>query len=314
MVSKFKNLTDNSVPVFILDKETLQVLQVNQFVQHLADSDSPVGKPFSEVVDLLNESDTTTPALFNNRWYQAICETEERLDENQVIVRLVEQPFTPPEETLFIVKKMLSVLVHRVRSPLTAIQGHLDLFLEKKSKKQERDRFVKISDSTDYILDMMDDFEILYHALSEEKDPPRKEPVDPQDLIKSVLSTYSADEQKRFQIKNSLKDTPLTASPTDLYKIVKYLMDNALEHPTGKKKEILIEITEPHCIKVTNSGDPIPPSMVDHIFYPLVTDKAQSVGIGLTLAQMMANRQGGAIFLTHNTKDQVTFTLCLPPQ
>ena len=51
--------------------------------------------------------------------------------------------------------------------------------------------------------------------------------------------------------------------------------------------------------------------MQEHIFYPMVTGRADGSGLGLSIAQDIINRHGGLIEFTSRPR-QTIFTLYLP--
>ena len=62
---------------------------------------------------------------------------------------------------------------------------------------------------------------------------------------------------------------------------------------------------------VEDNGPGIPPELVEHIFYPMVTGRAQGMGLGLSIAQTIINQHDGLIEC--NSRPQKTvFTIYLP--
>jgi two-component system, NtrC family, nitrogen regulation sensor histidine kinase GlnL len=51
--------------------------------------------------------------------------------------------------------------------------------------------------------------------------------------------------------------------------------------------------------------------MIEHIFYPMVTTRAEGTGLGLSIAQSLVNQQGGLIECT-SRPGRTVFTLLLP--
>lgn len=63
--------------------------------------------------------------------------------------------------------------------------------------------------------------------------------------------------------------------------------------------------------EVEDDGPGIPEDIVEHIFYPLVTGRADGVGLGLSIAQAIANQHGGLIECA-SRPGRTVFTLYLP--
>jgi len=64
-------------------------------------------------------------------------------------------------------------------------------------------------------------------------------------------------------------------------------------------------------IDITDNGTGIPRDMLDQIFYPLVTGRADGTGLGLSIAQSIINRHNG--FIECNSQPgETVFTLWIP--
>jgi two-component system nitrogen regulation sensor histidine kinase GlnL len=49
------------------------------------------------------------------------------------------------------------------------------------------------------------------------------------------------------------------------------------------------------CIEVADDGPGIPPDLLDSLFQPMVSGRAEGTGLGLTIAQSLVSRHGGLI-------------------
>jgi two-component system nitrogen regulation sensor histidine kinase GlnL len=47
--------------------------------------------------------------------------------------------------------------------------------------------------------------------------------------------------------------------------------------------------------EVEDNGPGIPPELLEHIFYPMVTGRAEGTGLGLSIAQDILTKHGGLI-------------------
>ena len=63
-------------------------------------------------------------------------------------------------------------------------------------------------------------------------------------------------------------------------------------------------------IDIKDTGPGIDPSVEDRLFFPLVTNRAQGTGLGLTLAQELVGRHGGLIKIT--SRKPTVFSIYLP--
>ncbi len=64
-------------------------------------------------------------------------------------------------------------------------------------------------------------------------------------------------------------------------------------------------------VDVIDTGPGIPPELMDRIFYPMVTSRAEGTGLGLSIAQTLVNQHGGLIECWSEPGNTV-FTVWLP--
>jgi len=119
---------------------------------------------------------------------------------------------------------------------------------------------------------------------------------------------------------------PLWADAGRVRTILVELIKNAVE-ATPKDGKVRIEIGSeaPHgrkgankairwaAIKITNTGNAIPPEMTERIFEPFFTTRQQrnAVGLGLTVASNLTHQLGGVIRV-ETDEEQTCFKLLLP--
>ncbi len=66
-------------------------------------------------------------------------------------------------------------------------------------------------------------------------------------------------------------------------------------------------------IRIADNGPGVPPSLRQKIFLPFVSEGRESgVGLGLTLAQQIAQEHGGSVTLDQSPEDETVFTIDLP--
>ena len=66
-------------------------------------------------------------------------------------------------------------------------------------------------------------------------------------------------------------------------------------------------------VDVIDNGPGIPPELVEQIFYPMVTGRAEGTGLGLSIAQDLIGRHGGTIEC-HTRPGETRFSVFLPLQ
>jgi signal transduction histidine kinase len=74
----------------------------------------------------------------------------------------------------------------------------------------------------------------------------------------------------------------------------------------------LIETSDQIQIRITDSGPGVPDSIRKSLFEPFVTEgKENGIGLGLTVAQRVAQDHGGQVILEQSQPGKTTFVLCL---
>ncbi|HSJ49094.1 MAG TPA: ATP-binding protein, partial [Gammaproteobacteria bacterium] len=64
-------------------------------------------------------------------------------------------------------------------------------------------------------------------------------------------------------------------------------------------------------LQIIDNGPGIPEGMMEQIFYPMVTGRAEGTGLGLSIAQSLVNQQGGIIECT-SQPGRTEFSILLP--
>lgn len=306
-------ISDIKEPVFIVDSESGNICEVNKAVVKDCGPINLAGKNFHDIVYTEKKSSLSAPVFFNTKWYNIQQELFEWEGKTYIKVILRQNPTIPDSETLFTIRNMIAVLVHRLRSPLTGMQGYLDLIEEVEVKSNKR-KLDKINKGLNHIFEIMDELELLHNSETNTYHDSAEITTDPEMFIKDILFDYPADVRNRIKVMNPNNQQKFNYNPIELKKILSILVDNAVEHPSGKNHEIKIHIVSSRCLKISNDGKPIPPKIARKLFFPFVTSKVGNMGIGLTFAQLLANRRQATILLTENSiKNGISFSLYLPP-
>ena len=115
-------------------------------------------------------------------------------------------------------------------------------------------------------------------------------------------------------------DITLQGDEEQLRRLVMILLDNAVKY-AGEKGSVYLTLTrsaERARLSVTNSGDPIPPEHLPHLFERFYrSDSARSrdrggYGLGLAIAQTIVQTHGGRLSVTSSAQHGTCFTALLP--
>ena len=82
-----------------------------------------------------------------------------------------------------------------------------------------------------------------------------------------------------------------------------------------KTRELRIEVSASErevSVEVSDSGPGLPAEIAANLFEPFVTNKAEGMGIGLSVSRQIAERHGGTLVATARAPQGTCFTLVLP--
>lgn len=310
-------LSDHAEPTFLVEEVDGRILQANQTAKAGCGELNPIGEPIENVVFIDEKSTDAVHSYFNKQWFELKREAFDWKGERISKVTLKRPKSAPDAETLQIVRNMIAVWLHQMRSPLTGMQGYLEMVQDDLST-EEHDavdkRFNAMNNSIDKLFDLMDELEMLHDAAADPQTDDSYHLADPDVFINDLLAHYSPETRQQFTILTPDEPTFFNCNPLSLKRILSLLIQNAVEHHNDQDQKILVEIISDRTIKISNSGAPIPEHIADQLFQPFVTTKADKLGIGLTMAMLYANHLGGSIFLTENSQQRgISFTVCLPP-
>lgn len=307
ILSEIKN------PVFIIDSESRKICEANQSVFSACKLFDPIGERFDSVVYQHEELSETSIVYFNREWLHMNQEPFYWEGKPYLKVVLHQNPAIPDQETLLIVRNMIAVLANRLRSPITGMQGYLDIVRDAVEKKSER-MIEKINAGLDQLIEIIDELEFLHNAKEGTNPEHLRQFINPELIIREILFSYPGEIRNRIKILRPESQFIYKANSRELKQILTYLIDNAVDHSTAKDQDIIIDLRSVRSIKISNKGKPIPAPVREKLYFPFITTKADSMGIGLTIAQLLAKRQDGNIFLIENSSEtNITFVFCLPP-
>ena len=149
---------------------------------------------------------------------------------------------------------------------------------------------------------------------------PVKESIDLNELIHRMVILCSMEPNyNKITINTQIHPINLKiyADPNLLGQVVLNLMKNAIQamhEQTEGTLSILAEadpVTQIIRIKITDNGPGIPPEIINEVFVPFFTTKAEGSGIGLSIARQIMRAHGGNIKVSSIPHQETTFTLSL---
>lgn len=219
----------------------------------------------------------------------------------QILLSPLPSPIDP--QVLTVAHEMSKVLVHRIRSPLNAISGFLEMAQVNNENSESElqaidDGLQKIKGLLDEIKQFNREFEI------------NEQTVDLHQLLKETTEALPGRWQRKLQVSHEHSIDELITDPRLLKEILLHLLNNAFEASHDELEEVALTVTDQKTIRITNWGTTISKKETGHIFNPFFTTKAKHLGLGLTRAYLIADALGFHLMLTSNSNiDGVTFEL-----
>lgn len=165
--------------------------------------------------------------------------------------------------------------------------------------------------------------EIIRHMRSfVRKDAPSVGPADLNALIKDVLELTSAELRRgRINVDARLgRDLPAVAvARIQIHQVLVNLIRNAVEamgtNQEGARRLFIHTAFDREGgveVLVADTGPGLPAELLDTIFEPFVTGKADGMGLGLSISRSIVENHGGRLNAGNRPEGGAAFRICLP--
>ncbi len=215
-------------------------------------------------------------------------------------------------------KDVIRGMAHEIKNPLGGLRGAAQL-LQSELDNDE------LKEYTGIIIQEADRLQNLMNRMLGPSTLPQKRETNIHEQLERVCQLVKNDSPKGIHIVRdydpSLPD--VHADPDLIIQAVLNLVRNASQ-ALGEEGTITLrtraqrQITigpKRHklmaCIEVIDDGPGIAPDMLDKIFYPMVTGRAEGTGLGLPIAQALINQHDGLIECT-SIPGNTVFTIMIP--
>lgn len=230
------------------------------------------------------------------------------------------------EEELFAQQETLRTLVrgmaHEIKNPLGGIRGAAQL-LERALPEES------LKDYTEVIISEADRLRNLVDRMLGPRKVPNFSAVNIHKVLEHVFALVRAESGDSFQLVRdydpSLPD--LTGDQEQLIQAILNIVRNAMQaledsgqderritFRTRAKRQFTLG-AERHrllCqVEIIDNGPGIPPELIESLFYPLVTGRAEGTGLGLSIAQTILHQHHGLIEC-ESTPGETLFRLLIP--
>jgi PAS domain S-box-containing protein len=219
--------------------------------------------------------------------------------------------------------EFLAMLAHELRNPLSAINGAAQLLGNLETEEELEWAKEVVLRQVKHLARLIDDL-LDVSRISRGKISLRKEPLDLSPVVGSAVEAVRPlMEERKHELSVSLVNggLRLEADPLRLEQILINLLTNAAKYTDAEGK---ISLTARHegadiVITVRDTGMGISPELLPRIFDPFIQgDRTMArseggLGIGLTLAQKLAEMHGGGVTATSEGPGKGSeFTVRLP--
>jgi two-component system nitrogen regulation sensor histidine kinase GlnL len=208
-------------------------------------------------------------------------------------------------------------LAHEIKNPLGGLRGAAQL-LERELPSDTLREYTRV------IIHEADRLRNLVDRLTGPIQPLQMTPVNIHDVLEHVRRLIEAEYPELVITRHY--DPSLPERPADREQLIQAVLNvvrNAAQAVGGRGTIVLATRIERGLtlagkrhrlalrIDVEDNGPGIPPSLQEHIFYPMVTGRPEGTGLGLAITQDILHRHGGLIEFA-SRPGKTVFTLYLP--
>jgi len=210
-------------------------------------------------------------------------------------------------------------LAHEIKNPLAGIKAAIEvLSAESTLAKENHDTLLKV-------LGEIRRIESLMKSLLDFARPPKPQfmRVDINSTLEDTIG-FLIKQSSFFQNKTKLaeiirdfdKDLPeITADPQQLRQVFINLLLNAKEAmPSGGTVRVRTSHDRSHSIEIdiSDTGNGIPPDILDKVFQPFFTTKPKGTGLGLAISKQLIEQHNGTISVENGQRGGATFRIRIP--
>lgn len=209
-------------------------------------------------------------------------------------------------------------LAHEIKNPLGGLRGAAQL-LERELPQQQLKEYTRI------IIHEADRLRNLVDRMVGPNRPFQAEPVNVHHVFERVRSLILAEVPEGIIIERDY-DPSLPQFTGDIEQLIQAVLNivrNAVQAMGGRgivrlRSRIERQFTIGHRrhrlvlrADIEDSGPGIPKELLDHIFYPMVTGRAEGTGLGLSITQAIVTQHGGLIECS-SSPGHTLFSIFLP--
>lgn len=223
---------------------------------------------------------------------------------------------------VIILGEMATSIAHELNQPLAVISGCAQLCQKAIGSNKKQKEVLK--DSIDQIIEQADRANEIIHSIRGfvHKDPPKLEAISINDTIHKIADLLRTDAHEHgvsvsFSFAGDLP--PVAANMLQIQQVILNLAHNGFEAMMNNepdRRQLVINSLKlagmQVGISVHDTGEGIPPDVVQKIFEPFYTTKSEGIGMGLSISRSIVEAHGGKLTVNSNRKDGTIFNITLP--
>ena len=217
--------------------------------------------------------------------------------------------------------RFVSDASHELKTPLTALQGHLKML--KRWGKNDKERLDKSLDiclnEVERLKKIVNDMLVLSNVEKSSIDLEKIEEINPNTIVESVIEEYKILNQNVRYIVNLEDNIKMKIDPHDLKQLLIIFIDNSIKY--NDKEIIEIEITlkrinEKVHLSIKDNGIGIPQDEINNVikrFYKVDKSRVNnnSFGIGLSIANRIINNYQGEFEIRSKLNEYTQIIICI---
>jgi heavy metal sensor kinase len=210
---------------------------------------------------------------------------------------------------------------HELRTPVTAILGHAELALNRPRSREAYQHTLTLIQSEAERMQRLIGRMLTLARLDAGRQALSFAPTDVSYLIHTLVDTLQPTAAAKGLTLNFSGPAALTiqTDADSLTQVLLNLLKNAMAYTDEGSIDLTLSAASDHvCMKISDTGQGIPPEHLPYIFQPFYradasrSQKDGSVGLGLALTHELVHLLGGSIEVTSQPQVGTTFTLTLP--
>lgn len=193
-------------------------------------------------------------------------------------------------------KEAVTNISHDLRTPLTSIQGYLDL-LQREEKSDTVQRYIEVIRRRVEAMTELTEELFQYSVVVSAGNSPAAEPVSVNGVLEeSILAFYAVLQQQNITPSLHLTDCPIlrNVNRSALSRIFSNLIQNAVKYSGG---DLEITLTDDGSILFSNSAPGLSEADAQRLFdrFYTVEHARKSTGLGLSISKILVEQMKGTI-------------------